>query len=70
MDGQAGKMLGGLAHLSGYINKVRKEEKNALYLIAGDIVQGSMIDTEYKGVSTMELMNYLSPDAATNWGHW
>lgn len=43
-------MLGGLAHLSGYINKVRKEEKNALYLIAGDMVQGSMIDTEYKGV--------------------
>jgi len=69
VDGQAGQMLGGLAHLSGYINKVRKEEKNALYLIAGDMVQGSMIDTEYKGVSTMELMNYLSPDAATIGNH-
>lgn len=69
VDGKPGKMVGGLARLSGYINKVRKEEKNVLYLIAGDMVCGSMIDTEYKGVSTMELMNYLSPDAATIGNH-
>ena len=69
VDGQPGQMIGGLAYLSGYINKVRKEEKNVLYLIAGDMVQGSMIDTEYKGVSTMELMNYLSPDVATIGNH-
>ena len=69
VDGNAGKMIGGLAYLSGYINKVRKEEKNVLYMIAGDMVQGSMIDTEYKGASTMELMNYLSPDVATIGNH-
>lgn len=57
-----GKLIGGLAHLSGYINKVRKEEKNVLYVIAGDMVQGSLIDAEYKGISTMEIMNYLAPD--------
>ncbi|MGB0930846.1 MAG: bifunctional metallophosphatase/5'-nucleotidase [Chitinophagales bacterium] len=69
VDGKPGKMIGGLARLSGYINKVRKEEKNVLYLIAGDMVCGSMIDTEFKGASTMELMNYLSPDAATIGNH-
>lgn len=64
-----GKMLGGLSRLSGYINKVRTEEENVLYLVAGDMVQGSMIDSEFKGVSTMELMNYLSPDVATIGNH-
>jgi 5'-nucleotidase / UDP-sugar diphosphatase len=62
-------LIGGISLLSGYINKVRKEEKNVLYLIAGDMVQGSLIDTEYKGVSTMEIMNYLSPDVVTLGNH-
>jgi 2',3'-cyclic-nucleotide 2'-phosphodiesterase (5'-nucleotidase family) len=69
VKGAPGQMVGGLSRLSGYINKVRREEKNVLYLIAGDMVQGSMIDTEFKGVSTMELMNYLSPDVATIGNH-
>ena len=69
VDGKPGEMIGGLSRLSGYINKVRKEEKNVLYLIAGDMVCGSMIDTEFKGASTMELMNYLAPDAATIGNH-
>lgn len=69
VKGAPGQMVGGLSRLSGYINKVRREEKNVIYLIAGDMVQGSMIDSEFKGVSTMELMNYLSPDAATIGNH-
>jgi 5'-nucleotidase/UDP-sugar diphosphatase len=56
------KHVGGLALLSAYVNKVRSEEENVLYVIAGDIVQGSLIDTEYKGLSSMAIMNYLSPD--------
>ena len=64
-----GKLMGGLALLSGYINKVRSEEENVFYVIAGDMVQGSLIDTEYKGISTMEIMNYLSPDAVALGNH-
>jgi 5'-nucleotidase len=63
------KMIGGLALLSGYINKVRREEENVLYVIAGDMVQGSLIDSEYKGVSTMGLMNYLAPDVVSLGNH-
>lgn len=63
------KMIGGLALLSGYINKVRAEEENVIYVISGDMVQGSMIDSEYKGISTIEIMNYLAPDVATLGNH-
>lgn len=63
------EVIGGLALLSGYINKVRSEEKNVLYVIAGDMLQGSIIDTEYKGLSTIEIMNYLSPDVVTIGNH-
>lgn len=65
----SGGMIGGLALLSGYINKVRCEEENVLYVIAGDMVQGSLIDSEYKGISTIEIMNYLSPDVVTLGNH-
>jgi 5'-nucleotidase len=50
-----GNLIGGLSLLSGYINKVREE--------------GSMIDTEFKGLSTMEIMNYLAPDVVTLGNH-
>jgi 5'-nucleotidase len=66
---EGGKRIGGLALLSAYINKVRNEEKNVLYMIAGDMVQGSLIDSEYKGISTMGIMNYLAPDVVTLGNH-
>ena len=67
--GQSGDLIGGLALLSGYINKVRSEEENVLFVIAGDMVQGSLIDSEYKGISTIEIMNYLSPDVVSLGNH-
>lgn len=68
---QSGKkeLIGGLALLSGYINKVRKEEENVLYVIAGDMLQGSLIDSEWKGCSTIEIMNYLAPDVVAVGNH-
>ncbi len=69
MRGKEGSLLGGLSLLAGYVNKVRKEEDNSLYIISGDMLQGSIIDTEYKGVSTIEIMNYLAPDVVTLGNH-
>ena len=40
------KLVGGVSMLSGYINKVRTEEQNVLYCIAGDMFRGSVIDSE------------------------
>ena len=64
-----GKLIGGLALLSGYINNVRQEEENVLYVISGDMVQGNVIDSEYKGISTVEIMNYLAPDVVALGNH-
>ena len=69
LKGEKGKLLGGLALLSGYINKVRSEEENVLYVISGDMIQGSLIDAEYKGISTMQIMNYLAPDVVALGNH-
>ena len=69
VSGEEGELIGGLSLLSGYINQVRKEEENVLFVIAGDMVQGSIIDSEYKGISTMSIMNYLAPDVVTLGNH-
>ncbi|MBU1130346.1 bifunctional metallophosphatase/5'-nucleotidase [Patescibacteria group bacterium] len=64
-----GQLTGGLALLSGYINQVRKEEENVLYVVSGDMIQGSLIDSEYKGISTIEITNYLAPDVVALGNH-
>ncbi len=69
LGGEAGDLIGGLPLLSGYINKVRAEEENVIYCIAGDMVQGSIIDSDFKGTSTMQLMNYLAPDVVALGNH-
>jgi 5'-nucleotidase len=69
MRGECGTLIGGLSLLSGYINQVRREEENVLYVISGDMVQGSLIDSEFKGVSTIEVTNYLAPDVVTLGNH-
>ena len=63
------KLIGGVSLLSGYINKVREEEPNTLYCIAGDMFRGSVIDQEFLGISTIEIMNMLSPDVVTLGNH-
>ncbi len=60
---------GGVPLLSGFIKKVRSEENNVLYAIAGDMFRGSIIDSEFKGFSTIELMNFLAPDVVTLGNH-
>lgn len=62
-------LVGGVSMLSGYLNKVRNQEPEALYVIAGDMFRGSIIDAEYQGVSTIEIMNYLAPDVVTLGNH-
>ena len=64
-----GQEWGGLVRLSGYISKVRQEKKNVLYVVAGDMFRGSIIDQEYEGLSTIDLMNSLRPDVATLGNH-
>ncbi len=64
-----GVLTGGIDYLSGYINKTRQHNKNTLFAIAGDMFRGSVIDSEYKGISTVELVDYLNPDVVTLGNH-
>jgi len=61
--------VGGISLLSGYISKVRSEETAAIYAVSGDLFRGSIIDAEYKGLSTIEMMNLLAPDVVTLGNH-
>ena len=63
------KLVGGVSRLSGYVNKVRNEEKNVIYTISGDMFRGSLIDSEFQGISTIEIMNLLAPDVVTLGNH-
>lgn len=62
-------LVGGVSMLSGYVGKVRAEEKNTIYCIAGDMFRGSVIDSEFQGISTIEIMNMLAPDVVTLGNH-
>ncbi|MDO9557975.1 MAG: bifunctional UDP-sugar hydrolase/5'-nucleotidase [Coriobacteriia bacterium] len=64
-----GPLTGGLPLLSAYVSKVRATEENVIYVIAGDMVQGSIIDSDFKGISTIEIMNYLAPDVVSLGNH-
>ena len=61
--------IGGISRLSGYVKKTREEKENVLYMIAGDNFRGSVIDEEYLGLSTIEMMNVLDPDATSLGNH-
>ena len=66
---KAKEVIGGASRLSGYVSKVRSEEENVLYCIAGDMFRGNIIDSEYMGISTIEIMNTISPDVVTIGNH-
>ena len=63
------RLIGGVSMLSGYVSKVRREEQNTIYCIAGDMFRGSVIDSEFRGISTIEIMNMLAPDVVTIGNH-
>ncbi|MBR2676620.1 MAG: bifunctional metallophosphatase/5'-nucleotidase [Solobacterium sp.] len=64
-----GVRTGGLARLSGYVNQVRETDESVIYVIAGDMFRGSIIDSEYLGLSTIELVNLLNPDVTCIGNH-
>ncbi len=66
---EEGKLLGGISRLSWYVQQVRAKESNVLYCVAGDMLQGSVLDFETKGVSTIHIMNFLDPDVVCVGNH-
>ena len=63
------KTLGGVSMLSGYVKRAREEYADTIYCISGDMLQGSLIDAEFRGLSTIEIMNHLHPDVVSLGNH-
>lgn len=68
-ENKNGISTGGLERLSGYINQARANDPNVIYAICGDMFRGSIIDSEYMGLSTIDLVNVLRPNVATIGNH-
>ena len=63
------KLTGGVSMLSGYLTKCRNKDPNVIYAIAGDMFRGSVIDSEFHGLSTIQIVNLLAPDIVTLGNH-
>ncbi len=59
---------GGISLLSGYVKKVRSE-RDTFFGICGDVLQEDVTGSDYKGTSTVELINHLRPDAISLGNH-
>ena len=64
-----GMMHGSLAQLSGYISRAKEENPNTIYCNAGDMFQGSLIDSDYQGLSTMQILNMMDIDVMSLGNH-
>ena len=64
-----GMMHGSLAQLSGYISRAKEENPDTVYCNAGDMFQGSLIDSDYQGLSTMQILNMMDIDVMSLGNH-
>lgn len=63
------QFTGGVSMLSGYIAKERQKKTPCLFTISGDMFRGSVIDSEYRGFSTIDIMNAIDPDVVSIGNH-
>lgn len=66
---ETGKMKGSLAQVAGYVSKIKKEYPYTLYCIAGDVFQGSLIDSDFLGLSTVDILNLIDIDMMSLGNH-
>ncbi len=59
---------GGISLLSGYVKKTRAE-RPTFFGICGDVLQEDIWGSDYKGTNTVELINYIKPDAISLGNH-
>ena len=64
-----GRVTGSLAQLSGYISKAKEENPYTIYCNAGDMFQGSLIDRDFLGLSTMQILNLMDIDVMSLGNH-
>lgn len=61
---------GGIAYLAGYIKQKREAAPlSTIYTFAGDLFNGSLIDTLSSGYDSIRIMNMIKPEVATIGNH-
>ncbi|MEM8789877.1 MAG: 5'-nucleotidase C-terminal domain-containing protein [Pseudomonadota bacterium] len=68
-DNAAGECFGGIARLATAIPAAREGAVNPILLDGGDMFQGTLIHTYYKGEATAEFMNQLGYEAMVVGNH-
>lgn len=48
--------------MGGYVAKAKHENPNTAYCIAGDVFRGSLIDSDFQGLSTIDILNLIDLD--------
>ena len=69
MTGEDGKLRCSLAQVAGFVAQTKKDNPNTLYCIAGDVFQGSLIDSDYQGLSTIDILNLIDIDVMSLGNH-
>lgn len=64
-----GKLCHSLAQAAGYVKKVKAENPDTVYCIAGDVFQGSLLDSDFHGMSTMDMLNLIDIDVMSIGNH-
>ena len=67
--GEDGKLRGSMAQVAGFVAQTKKDNSNTLYCIAGDVFQGSLIDSDYQGLSTIDILNLVDIDVMSLGNH-
>ena len=62
------RVQGGISLLSGYVKKARAEGP-VFFGVCGDVLQEDVWGSDYKGTNTVELINYIKPDAISLGNH-
>ncbi len=65
----ARKPYGGYARIATLLQRFRAQDKNVVFLNAGDVFQGTLYFNVYEGLADLSLMNLFAPTAMTVGNH-
>ncbi|MBL4627046.1 MAG: 5'-nucleotidase C-terminal domain-containing protein [Roseicyclus sp.] len=68
-DDAAGECFGGIARIATAIEQIRGEEENVVTVVGGDLFQGSMMYTTFKGDVEIDMMNRIGLDVLALGNH-
>ena len=66
---EKGELCHSLAQTAGFVKKIKTENPDTLFCIAGDVFQGSLLDSDFQGMSTIDMLNLIDIDVMSIGNH-